>query len=218
MGNSYLESGDVEKLNEDIKNERKIISELKYKFLFDVSIKKKEFEERYKEYKNKMKKYMNEKECLMRILNEEIKEKEKRLQQYKENEEKMELKYRIGEEKRKWVIRKYRNGKIDYNHRFGLKKDNNNESVNNVNNKEKMNIYEEEAANMKLFSKFNKLIEPMLIDLDKDNMNGYEEVYDLSKENKDGIVELTRVPKRKEYISKMPWDLLESLENEENDI
>lgn len=218
-----MESGEIEKLNEDTKSERKVISELKYKYLFDVSIEKKELEDKYKEYKTKMKKYMKEKECLMRIINEEIKGKEKRINKYREFEEEMELKYKIGEEKRKWIIRKYtRSGKIDYYNRFGLKKHQDiveNNTDNNYNN-EKTRNYEEENLNMKLFSKFNRLIEPMLIDLqkEKDNINNYDEVYDLSNVNKDGIVELTKVPKRKEYVSKMPWDLLESLENEQNDI
>lgn len=205
-------------MNEDIKNERKVISELKYKFLFDVSIEKKELEEKYKEYKTKMKKYMKEKECLMRIINEEIKGKENRINKYRQFEEEMELKYRIGEEKRKWIIRKYtRSGKIDYYNRFGLKKP---QDIVDNNNNEKVRNYEEENMNMKLFTKFNRLIEPMLIDLqkEKENIKTYDEVYDLSNVNKDGIVELTKVPKRKEYISKMPWDLLESLENEQNDI
>lgn len=205
-------------MNEDIKNERKVISELKYKFLFDVSIEKKELEEKYKEYKTKMKRYMKEKECLMRIINEEIKGKENRINKYRQFEEEMELKYRIGEEKRKWIIRKYtRSGKIDYYNRFGLKKP---QDIVDNNNNEKVRNYEEENMNMKLFTKFNRLIEPMLIDLqkEKENIKTYDEVYDLSNVNKDGIVELTKVPKRKEYISKMPWDLLESLENEQNDI
>lgn len=205
-------------MNEDIKNERKVISELKYKFLFDVSIEKKELEEKYKEYKTKMKKYMKEKECLMRIINEEIKGKENRINKYRQFEEEMELKYRIGEEKRKWIIRKYtRSGKIDYYNRFGLKK---RQDIVDNNNNEKVRNYEEENMNMKLFTKFNRLIEPMLIDLqkEKENIKTYDEVYDLSNVNKDGIVELTKVPKRKEYVSKMPWDLLESLENEQNDI
>lgn len=205
-------------MNEDIKNERKVISELKYKFLFDVSIEKKELEEKYKEYKTKMKRYMKEKECLMRIINEEIKGKENRINKYRQFEEEMELKYRIGEEKRKWIIRKYtRSGKIDYYNRFGLKK---RQDIVDNNNNEKVRNYEEENMNMKLFTKFNRLIEPMLIDLqkEKENIKTYDEVYDLSNVNKDGIVELTKVPKRKEYISKMPWDLLESLENERNDI
>lgn len=205
-------------MNEDIKNERKVISELKYKFLFDVSIEKKELEEKYKEYKTKMKKYMKEKECLMRIINEEIKGKENRINKYRQFEEEMELKYRIGEEKRKWIIRKYtRSGKIDYYNRFGLKKP---QDIVDNNNNEKVRNYEEENMNMKLFTKFNRLIEPMLIDLqkEKENIKTYDEVYDLSNVNKDGIVELTKVPKRKEYVSKMPWDLLESLENEQNDI
>lgn len=205
-------------MNEDIKNERKVISELKYKFLFDVSIEKKELEEKYKEYKTKMKKYMKEKECLMRIINEEIKGKENRINKYRQFEEEMELKYRIGEEKRKWIIRKYtRSGKIDYYNRFGLKKP---QDIVDNNNNEKIRNYEEENMNMKLFTKFNRLIEPMLIDLqkEKENIKTYDEVYDLSNVNKDGIVELTKVPKRKEYVSKMPWDLLESLENEQNDI
>lgn len=205
-------------MNEDIKNERKVISELKYKFLFDVSIEKKELEEKYKEYKTKMKRYMKEKECLMRIINEEIKGKENRINKYRQFEEEMELKYRIGEEKRKWIIRKYtRSGKIDYYNRFGLKK---RQDIVDNNNNEKVRNYEEENMNMKLFTKFNRLIEPMLIDLqkEKENIKTYDEVYDLSNVNKDGIVELTKVPKRKEYVSKMPWDLLESLENEQNDI
>lgn len=205
-------------MNEDIKNERKVISELKYKFLFDVSIEKKELEEKYKVYKTKMKKYMKEKECLMRIINEEIKGKENRINKYRQFEEEMELKYRIGEEKRKWIIRKYtRSGKIDYYNRFGLKKP---QDIVDNNNNEKIRNYEEENMNMKLFTKFNRLIEPMLIDLqkEKENIKTYDEVYDLSNVNKDGIVELTKVPKRKEYVSKMPWDLLESLENEQNDI
>lgn len=205
-------------MNEDIKNERKVISELKYKFLFDVSIEKKELEEKYKEYKTKMKRYMKEKECLMRIINEEIKGKENRINKYRQFEEEMELKYRIGEEKRKWIIRKYtRSGKIDYYNRFGLKKP---QDIVDNNNNEKVRNYEEENMNMKLFTKFNRLIEPMLIDLqkEKENIKTYDEVYDLSNVNKDGIVELTKVPKRKEYVSKMPWDLLESLENEQNDI
>lgn len=205
-------------MNEDIKNERKVISELKYKFLFDVSIEKKELEEKYKEYKTKMKKYMKEKECLMRIINEEIKGKENRINKYRQFEEEMELKYRIGEEKRKWIIRKYtRSGKIDYYNRFGLKKP---QDIVDNNNNEKIRNYEEENMNMKLFTKFNRLIEPMLIDLqkEKENIKTYDEVYDLNNVNKDGIVELTKVPKRKEYVSKMPWDLLESLENEQNDI
>lgn len=205
-------------MNEDIKNDRKVISELKYKFLFDVSIEKKELEEKYKEYKTKMKKYMKEKECLMRIINEEIKGKENRINKYRQFEEEMELKYRIGEEKRKWIIRKYtRSGKIDYYNRFGLKKP---QDIVDNNNNEKVRNYEEENMNMKLFTKFNRLIEPMLIDLqkEKENIKTYDEVYDLSNVNKDGIVELTKVPKRKEYVSKMPWDLLESLENEQNDI
>lgn len=205
-------------MNEDIKNERKVISELKYKFLFDVSIEKKELEEKYKEYKTKMKKYMKEKECLMRIINEEIKGKENRINKYRQFEEEMELKYRIGEEKRKWIIRKYtRSGKIDYYNRFGLKKP---QDIVDNNNNEKIRNYEEENMNMKLFTKFNRLIEPMLIDLqkEKENIKTYDEVYDLSNVNKDGIVELTKVPKRKEYVSKMPWDLLESLENEQNNI
>lgn len=205
-------------MNEDIKNERKVISELKYKFLFDVSIEKKELEEKYKEYKTKMKRYMKEKECLMRIINEEIKGKENRINKYRQFEEEMELKYRIGEEKRKWIIRKYtRSGKIDYYNRFGLKKP---QDIVDNNNNEKIRNYEEENMNMKLFTKFNRLIEPMLIDLqkEKENIKIYDEVYDLSNVNKDGIVELTKVPKRKEYVSKMPWDLLESLENEQNDI
>lgn len=205
-------------MNEDIKNERKVISELKYKFLFDVSIEKKELEEKYKEYKTKMKRYMKEKECLMRIINEEIKGKENRINKYRQFEEEMELKYRIGEEKRKWIIRKYtRSGKIDYYNRFGLKKP---QDIVDNNNNEKIRNYEEENMNMKLFTKFNRLIEPMLIDLqkEKENIKTYDEVYDLSNVNKDGIVELTKVPKRKEYVSKMPWDLLESLENEQNDI
>lgn len=205
-------------MNEDIKNERKVISELKYKFLFDVSIEKKELEEKYKEYKTKMKRYMKEKECLMRIINEEIKGKENRINKYRQFEEEMELKYKIGEEKRKWIIRKYtRSGKIDYYNRFGLKK---RQDIVDNNNNEKVRNYEEENMNMKLFTKFNRLIEPMLIDLqkEKENIKTYDEVYDLSNVNKDGIVELTKVPKRKEYVSKMPWDLLESLENEQNDI